>query len=468
MASLRRTLLWGTGVGTATVLVASGMAVYWLTRAALLQQFDQALREKALVLGAMIEQSGEYVALEFAEPEMAGLNPLDRREYYQAWNSRGRTIGRSETLADVELPLDAVVSHDGTVQTLKLPAALPGRMICVHVDPRVDDEAPPGTVAEPVTLAVARDTLDLDRFLDRLKLLLVFVVAAATITSISVLGWQVSRSLRPVDRLAGRIARIDERALADRLDPADTPAELAIVTVRLNELLGRLNSAFRREQLLTANAAHELRTPLAGLRTTLEVALSRERDAIAYRQALADCLHVCTQTQRLVDDLLSLARLESGADARPAEPVDVAAALSEIWRTYEESVRSRGVRVEWDVTTTGLCVHTDREKLRIALANVLGNAAEYVDAGGSIVVRGRRDERGVELHIANTGSRLSSDDLARVFDPFWRGDAARAQTGSHFGLGLALCRTIVTRLGGSIDVHAAPDDRFAVTIRLPG
>lgn len=465
MPSLRRTLLWGTGIGTAAVLVVAGMAVYWLTRVALLQQFDGALREKALVLGAMIEQNGSRVALEFAEPEMAGLNPLDRREYYQVWNNRGKSIGRSPALADLELPRDQTVSHDGTVRSLTLPGALHGRAICIRVDPRIDDEAPPGTVPEPLTLAVARDMVDVDRFLDRLKLLLVLVVATATITSIGVLGWRVSRSLRPVDRLAGRIASIDEKALADRLDPTDSPAELAIVAVRLNEMLDRLDNAFRREQLLTANAAHELRTPLAGIRTTLEVALSRDRDAAAYRQALADCLHVCTQTQRLVDDLLSLARLESGADVRPPASVNVAALLSDVWQPFDESVRARGVQLNWDVAAD-LCAVTVKERLRIALANVLGNAAEYVDSGGSIAVAGVRDDRSVELRIANTGSQLSRDDLARVFDPFWRGDAARRNTGSHFGLGLALCRTIMNQLGGSIEVQSGPDGWFTATIRL--
>jgi two-component system sensor histidine kinase QseC len=295
--------------------------------------------------------------------------------------------------------------------------------------------------------------------------LLIVVGVAATLASLGVLAWLVRMGLKPVDRLARRIGLIDEGQLSARIDPTESPRELSAIVTRLNEMLARLDAAFHREKTMTANVAHELRTPLAGIRSTLEVALSRERDSETSRQVMSECLQICTQTQRLVETLLAMARMEAGKDSIKSERTEVGALLRMAWKPHAELAREREARVLWEVERD-LQIETDAEKLQVVFANVLENAAHYVDTGGTITIHGGRSNGRFQFGVSNTGNRLAIDEVSRVFDLFWRGDASRAATGTHCGLGLPLCKTVLERLGGTIHAESTPDGRFVVSVTI--
>ncbi len=465
MTSLRRRLLIGTGAGTAIVLVVAGTTLYAMIRASLLREFDKALREKAATLSALVEQNGDEIVLEFTEDEMGEFQRTDLPEYFQVWREDGTTVEKSPRLGMENLPREQIPAEEPVIRPLDLPGNAPGRMVTLQFTPRLDDEAPPPTQREHLTLALARDIADVASSLGQLRVMLMVVGVAATLASVGVLAWLVGIGLKPVDRLAKRISLIDEGRLSARIDPTESPRELSAIVTRLNELLERLDAAFHREKTMTANVAHELRTPLAGIRSTLEVALSRERDSATSRQVMSECLRICTQTQRLMENLLAMARLQAGKESIASQPTDVGALLQTAWRSYDQLAREREVKVQWEVEGD-LQIQTDPEKLQVVFTNVLENAVQYVDTGGTITIHGSRSNGKLQLRVSNTGSRLANDDVARVFDPFWRGDASRAATGTHCGLGLPLCKTVVERLGGAIRIEPTPDGRFVVSVTV--
>ncbi|MCP4251559.1 MAG: hypothetical protein GY778_31360, partial [bacterium] len=315
---------------------------------------------------------------------------------------------------------------------------------------------------------VGRDTIDLHATLARLRGILIGVGLLAVVVSAGVLTWVVRRSLKPVDRLGGRIAALGADDWSARIDSADVPLELAPIVDRLNELLSRLGAAFQRERRFTGDVAHELRTPLAGLRTKLELALSRDRDPEAYRKTLDDCLQIDLHLQSMVETLLHLARADAGQLDVRTERVVLSKIIRETWEPLQERAAARELNVEWRLDDTGP-IDTDPDKLQLVVRNVLENAVGHADDRGTVCIATQPANGALTLTVSNTGSRLSADQVRHVFDRFWRGDASSPEADDHHcGLGLPLCKTIVERLGGAIEASMDADGSFTVTIRLPG
>jgi two-component system sensor histidine kinase QseC len=312
-------------------------------------------------------------------------------------------------------------------------------------------------------MVVAGDSSEMERTLARIGWLLALVCGTATLASAGSMIWIVRRGLKPVDVLAGKIGRMDDSNLGQRLDLDGTPSELMPVTQRLNELLGRLEEAFSREKSFSSDVAHELRTPLAGVEAALEVCASRPRKPEEYQQTIGRCLDAARRMHGMVDNLLMLARVESHQVKITCEVVAIADLLDECWRLFAARAGERSLHVQFHVEPQ--ChLRTDREKLRLILHNLLDNAVNYANAGGSIQVKVGRSGDRLTLCISNSGNCLSKEQAEHVFERFWRGDAARAATGAHCGLGLTLCRRIVELLDGSIAVRCEQAGDFSIVL----
>jgi two-component system sensor histidine kinase QseC len=478
MRSLRARVLTAAAIGTLLVLSLSWMALYMLLRDSLYGEFDGLLGDRVRSLAALVEQDGTKIDLEFDEEgRLAEFRSSDRPAYYQAWLAGGTVLGRSQSLGGGDLA--SISGPDGSpaYRSLLLPDGRPGRMVGISFHPRTesmegpvdgregDEEAIAASSRPLVTLVVARETAEIDRTLAGLRAILVAVGSLATLVCLGVLALVVRRGFRPVDHIAGQIRQVGEDDLSARIDLAGLPRELAPVGERLNELLARLETAFERERSFSADVSHELRTPLAGLRATLEVALAAERDPVSDAQAMADCLSICHQTQAMVENLLSLARLEAGQSAVERELVDLEKLLQECWKPLADRARERGLSADWKVEE-GLTLDTDSGKLRLVLRNLLDNAVSHADAGGRVTVEAVSREQRVELRITNSGSRLSPLSVDRAFERFWRGDAARESTGIHCGLGLCLSEKLVDLLEGTIALESEEGGDFGVFLEL--
>jgi two-component system sensor histidine kinase QseC len=458
-------LLIGTGVGAMAVLLASGILLYALVRSALWHAFDESLAAKARSLAAMAEQENGRIELDFDEANLPEFRPSDHAEFYQVRLPGGRSIARSASLEGCDLiEIEGPVGQPAFGSTI-LPDGRRVRVAGIRFTPRQEDGSRSDRKPLVVTLALGRQTKGIETTLARIRFAMAGVGVAAVAVALGVLAWSVRRGLRPVDRLANQIAGIGESDLGVRIAPAGIPVELLPVIDRLNDLLGRLECAFHRERRFTADVAHELRTPLAGIRSVLEVALSRDREPEAYRNAMQDCLGINDHMQRMVENLLHLARADANQLEVASEIVDLAALAREGWKPLAEEAEQRHLQVEWRLQEPCTIV-SDRGKLRLVLQNILGNAAAYADDGGRICVDAVLDNGCVEFAVTNTGSAVREPDIPRVFDRFWRGDASRQCSGRHCGLGLSLCKVLVELLGGSIEASALPGKIFRIAFRL--
>ncbi len=315
-------------------------------------------------------------------------------------------------------------------------------------------------------VVVARDASFLLTFLRQLRWLLFGVGVLAVGASAASLWLAIRRSLRPVERLATEIAGIDEQALGKKIDVPGVPVELRPVLERLNQLLKRLDEAFQRERTFSADVAHEFRTPLAGLRSLMDVTLTRPRSADQYRQTLQQCRQVTQELERVVQHLLTLTRLDAGQLELHRERVPLRPLLDELWQAFEPTARQRRLEVRWNVEAD-VQLDTDRALTVLVFRNLLENAVTYCNEGGRVEVEAGRSEGHVVVCVANTGSQIPPEQADQVFARFWRGDVSRSGTGLHSGLGLSLVREAVRALGGQVQVQTELGGVFRVTVTLP-
>jgi two-component system sensor histidine kinase QseC len=314
-------------------------------------------------------------------------------------------------------------------------------------------------------IAVAQDSLELSKTLEHLRWLLISLCGGAMFLSGIALVVVTNRAIRPVKDLARQIEALRETDLAATLSAEDFPGELAPVVERLNGLLARLAIAFTRERAFTADIAHEMRTPLAGLRATLQVAGSRPRAAAAYESAIHKSLAILDQMQNLVEKLLLLARADSGQLACCPSPTDLSLLLQECIATHQDSASVRGLH--FSLTENAVPdLLVDRELLRIALANLIDNAVSYAQPNTAIILSLNLQESAAQFEITNTGHCLTEADLPNLLKRFVRKDASRSATGVHAGLGLSICQRLLALQSATLTL-LLDADKFIARVRLP-
>ena len=489
MASLRGQLVIGTGLATALVLLAALTGLYALIDWTLRAEFDAALAARARALTALAEQDRQGVDFELTEIALPEFEPGPHAEYYQAWllppapaEGAPRTVlARSPSLGRADLPMGTGMSGGHHCEPVLLPDGQAGRTAIVTFTPRLDGALPAGREPVVMALALARDTAGLTATLVRVRNILCGVGVLAVLLSAGVLAMVVRRATRRVDCVADEIAGVGEADLSARLGAAGVPAELRPVVDRLNDLLARLESAFQRERRFTGDVAHELRTPIAGLRSQLELALVRPREPNAYQQTARNCLAIGLQMQRMVETLLHLARADAGQLEVRRTPVDVAGLVRDAWQPLAEQASARRLHVDWQLANGLPTLDTDADQLRLVVQNLLENAVSYANEAGHVTVKLSAGDGTLYLTVRNTTEPGDAVDTARVFERFWRADpssrAPATKTGSapygdaaptaHCGLGLPLCQAIVEQLGGAITAESPEPGRFEVAVHLP-
>ncbi len=450
--SLRSRLTGTVLITVGAVLVALAVILYAAVRSTAWRQHDEALRARAQALAAIAEHDDDGYEMSLP-PEPAGQSA----SYIEVWTLAGAVLARSTSLGSADLPRTAG-ALGAVFSDITLPDGRAGRMVVLHFLPR--DEAR-NARAEPLVLVLAEGTEAVDTAVAALRAWFLVLGLAALGAIALVTAWSLGRGLRPLTELAAQLEEIDDRRLTTRVPSDGQPAELEVPIRKLNELLARLQSSFTRERQFTGDVSHELRTPLAGLRTLLEVTTLADRSAPEYAVAIGSALAVVKQLGILVENLMSLARLDAGQLAIEIEDVGLHGLVNECWKPHAALASSRSLRFSSSVSAEAI-VRTDREKLRIVLANLLANAAEYTDAGGWIEVN---EIPGGVLEVADSGPEIPADQIERVFDRLWRGDIARSGTGVHCGIGLSLARALCESLSLSLTVVSTP---HRVAFRLVG
>ena len=273
----------------------------------------------------------------------------------------------------------------------------------------------------------------------------------------------VSRALRPVEKISLAARRIADGNLSERINTRETDSELGGLAGVLNNTFARLETAFAQQRRFTADAAHELRTPITVLISEAQTTLARDRSASEYHAALAANLDAAQQMRRLTDSLLELARFDGGLETLHREPINLAAAAADCVKFVQPLADARRLRIRCELESVE--VSADAGRLRQVITNLLTNAVRYNRDDGEILMVTRAEDGVATLHVADTGPGITEENLPRLFERFYRGDQSRSTEGN--GLGLAICKAIVVAHGGTIEAASEINAGTTFTVRLP-
>jgi heavy metal sensor kinase len=259
--------------------------------------------------------------------------------------------------------------------------------------------------------------------------------------------------------------RISAQYLESRLDVPGTGDELEHLATTFNGMLDRLDRAFKRLRQFSAATSHELRTPLTIMKGELEVALRRPRDVEEYQRVLRTQLEALNEFTRTVEELLTLARSESGAGAVDWRPVELGTLARRVCQARRPLADSKGVRVEVEAHEA-VWVRGEGRLLERVLSNLLDNALRHTPERGRVTIRTGVENEGAVVVVRDTGPGIPPEELPRLFDRFFSRSAASAR-GFVGGLGLGLCRWIAEVHLGRIEASSPPGGGAAFSVFLP-
>lgn len=368
--------------------------------------------------------------------------------YFCAWRRNGTIFGIA-TNAPADLPRP----EPGPSDQMPVPR-MRGDFREAHVS------TPPGEVIL-AGRSIAREQAELRAFGWRLAGI------AGGILMAGLLGgwWLATKAIRPIEEISASAGRISEGNLSERISLADTDSELGRLADVLNSTFARLEGAFARQRQFTADASHELRTPVTVILSQAQMTLARERTGAEYRDSLAACQRAAQRMRRLIEALLQLARLDAGRETSKHERFDLAEVAAESAEMIAPMAATRGIIIQTDLSPA-FCTG-DAQQIAQVVTNLLTNAINYNRDGGEVRLSVAFENGRARLAVTDTGEGISEEDLPRIFERFYRVDKSRSNPQGRTGLGLAICRAIVEAHQGTLEAESRLGSGSSFTLQLP-
>jgi heavy metal sensor kinase len=284
----------------------------------------------------------------------------------------------------------------------------------------------------------------------------------------AIVGYWISRrALSPVDALVRTAREVSGTNLKSRLQKLDTGDELQRLSDTLNEMLDRIESAFLRVTQFTADASHELRTPVSLIRTEAELALRRSRTDAEYKESLRQILQEAERTTVMIEELLELARTDAGGESLTMKVVDLPEVLREVVTGWRQVAAARNLQFSIDICELGASVMGDPSLLRRLADILLDNAFKYTPSPGSVRLTLEVQGEAAVITVQDSGMGIAPEEQRKIFERFYRVDKARSRAQGGVGLGLAIAEWIVSKHRGAISVESQPGTGATFRINLP-
>ncbi|MFZ0394499.1 MAG: ATP-binding protein [Terracidiphilus sp.] len=281
------------------------------------------------------------------------------------------------------------------------------------------------------------------------------------------IAWLLHRGLAPMRELAGLAAQVSANSWEFSPPPtARSTPELAPLTAAIENVLARLEKAFRQQRAFVSDAAHELKTAVAVIKSSLQLLALKPRSVPEYQEGLDRSLADSERLEALVGQMLTLARVESADAAAAPGACDLASCAGQVRGHLQSIADLRQVSIQVRASSAAMAPVAP-EDCFIVVSNLLLNAVQHSPAGGSVEVEVAARDRHVWLTVRDRGEGVPADVLPHVFERFYRGDPSRARATGGSGLGLAIVKGVVDRAGGSISIENCADGGARVTVRLP-
>jgi signal transduction histidine kinase len=455
MKSIRRTLTISLLSGLTLLWLLAGAGVYFAVRSGLMKAVDAELAIDAQMLRFVVRADkveaadsenagGRFSAARRMQAKTSAYDEPGRGYYYEGWTADGTSVDRSPSLEHYRLPFPENVDGDSTFATIRIGEEVPVRTMSFRVSSggRGKSKGERRRAENATIISIAHDLRPLENTLSSLLGGITAVGLVAAGGTFLLVGIALRRGLKPLQEIAVRTRDIDATSLDFRFDPSGAPVEMQPIYQRLNDLMGRIENSFERERRFSSDLAHEMRTPVAELKLQSENALKWPDDTeeSIHRENFA----IAEQLESMIENLLALARWESGAATLQSELVDLESVARTCWEPLAKLAAKKNLAVQFssgeeDEPST---LETDPGMLRHILTNLFSNAVEYTPPEGEILVSIQPEK----VEVRNTADGLDAEQVGHFFDRYWRRDKVRGDS-THTGLGLSLARACADALG---------------------
>jgi heavy metal sensor kinase len=438
------------------VLAVLGAYLVQRLHAGLAADIDRSLSTRSVQIAASIRAGGEFT--EVSNAALSGLSSSDSGA--QLLSPDGHVVEASDDLIARQPMISTAQLADVLGgQTLLATGRVPGSHAALRVLARtVDDDGRSRVLVLGTSLAVT------DAAVHRLLVVLLTGGPLALLVVAATGWWVAGLALRPVTAVADKARDISVDRLDERVPVPGTADEVGRLAETFNAMLDRLEAGVQAQRRLIADASHDLRTPLAVMRSELEVALAADDLAPDAAEVLSSTAEEVERMSRMVDNLLALAQADQGALELFIRPVDLRDVAEATAVSLRPLAAAKGLTIE--VSGTSPVVEGDRERLGQVVSNLVDNAVKYTTHGG---VHLHTWQEGTEagISVTDTGPGIASDELSRVFGRFYRADTARSRSVDGSGLGLAIAEEIVHAHQGRIWAELDEDGGTRVSFALP-
>jgi len=445
MSSIRRRLLGWLLAGLGLLWLVGSVVVYVTVRTSLTRAFDAELQAVAsdvrylLPEGHLLGPSApSSYSFDFFQSE-SGL-------YFEVWDADLLFSDRSPNLGTRSLPQPERFGTQPHIQKVTLETGERVRLL----SQRFVVSRPGEQNGHVMNVVVARNRENLDRSLALLLAALGLMGALIVPLAGLIVRVAVGRGLRPLRDLAAHVAQVDVDRLEERFPVGALPHELLPVAQRLNELMERLEAGLERERRLNADLAHELRTPVAELKTTAEVAVAWPDQINS--DSYGEVLGIAKDMESIVEGMLLLARWDQGIECPPMDIVDVEDVMKTCWQAYAQQADEKGLQMQWAMVSV-FTAETNRDLLHRVLSNLLSNAVAHSPQGGDICIQDSSKNGRRAVTVSNSvREAFREEHLPHLFDRFWRGEVSRKGEG-RAGLGLSVAKLCADILGLDLSVN---------------
>jgi heavy metal sensor kinase len=438
----------------ALILCLFGAGTFWAVRRTIDTAVDDELRLRLQGLQRFMLRIIPGNTLAEIHEEFEESSDLKPGDLVQISDAQGSWIFQSASIRPYQI---AAANLDGVEIKTIVAESDPLRMLTARVDVK----------GVPYSVQVATPLSGFYAMLHRFGWLLVWSIPAVLLISTAAGYWLSRRALAPVDEITNTARSLGALDLTRRLSVPRTGDELQRLSETLNQMIGRLEAAFRKNTQFTGDASHELRTPISVIRTTAELALRRNRTTQDYEHALQQILNEAERTSALIENLMMLARADSGAEVLHLTGVNLRESLEEACLQGRLLAGPRQVQFAWEIPDRELPVKGDPGALRRLFLILIDNALKYTPASGRVSVSVERNDGFVTGEVRDTGIGIAPEDLPNIFERFYRADRARSRDLGGAGLGLAIARWIADAHGASIQVESAPGQGSVFRVRIP-
>jgi len=477
MPSIRRTLLIRCGIGIGLLFAALSVSIYFMVRHGLYEELDQSIAETASILANQMEYEHDGIIFEWEEG-LGTNSEITDQALFQYWNERTGLTTRSPALGEDDLPKFSGPDGRLDLENISIPGRLEhARAIGLVIYPYLLPEENLAMMQAgknfnpkdyPHTLVVARDLTPVLSVLANLAAILSIGTLLTFIGGFLIIHKAIRSSLKSIDELTEHVLTRSENQLDTAMIlPGALPSELAPLAASFDSLLSRVAVIRSRERDFIRHASHELRTPIASLSATTELALSKERESAEYRRHLENCAKTASDLNALVQRLSALSRIGGREDAPNIELVSVYKILSACVPSFTWRAEEASIKIITPIGEDSLIALADAVLLRLVFNNLLDNAISYATSHSTVSIEIKRSRNRIETTVTNACEDLP-ENLDRFFEPLFRRDASRTETeNSHLGIGLTLSREAAAAMDGSLTATRVEQGRICFILSLP-